>query len=501
MKNCTINLIDEVNCIIKGLTEEHYEHFYESYGFLAKGYFFNPKYTLGIWDGKIRFFKKTGNTYIHLLNEIIPFLIELEYKINVIDNREKTKIIPPLIDKNYFSNYKDKDNNEPYVLRYYQVDSVNSVLKDNGGIIIAGTGAGKTLINAAIIDSYGKFGLKTITVVPNQDLIFQTINQFKILELDVGEFSGSKKDLNHLHIVSTWQTLQNTPEVLKMFNVIVIDEAHGAKATILYKLLTEYAEHIIYRFGLTGTLPKDKVDELNVKITLGEVKYTIKASDLIEQNILSSLNIDIIQFDENVEEEWKKYKIECDIINKTPKTYKQFKDDYSCNFSDEKLLLENNKIRSEFISKYIIELQNKEKGNVFCLVNNIKFGKKLTKLVPNSKFVYGKDSQKIRQTVYDLFKTNNNITVFATVSIASLGLNIPRIFNLVYIDIGKSFIRIIQTIGRGLRKAKDKHHICVTDITSDYKYCNKHLRERIKYYNEAKYPYKKYIVKYKNDVE
>ena len=138
------------------------------------------------------------------------------------------------------------------------------------------------------------------------------------------------------------------------------------------------------------------------------------------------------------------------------------------------------------------------KGNVFCLVDGINFGKKLAKLIPDAVFVYGKDKKTARKQIYDLFRDNDNLVIIATVNIASTGLDIARIFNLMFIDVGKSFIRVIQTIGRGLRKAPDKDHVDVTDICTDLKYGKKHVRERIKYYNEALYPHKKRKIDYTN---
>ena len=70
-----------------------------------------------------------------------------------------------------------------------------------------------------------------------------------------------------------------------------------------------------------------------------------------------------------------------------------------------------------------------------------------------------------------------------------MGINIPRIFNLVLVEPGKSFIRVIQSIGRGIRKAEDKDHVEIWDITSTAKFSKRHLTERKKFYNEARYPY------------
>ena len=136
------------------------------------------------------------------------------------------------------------------------------------------------------------------------------------------------------------------------------------------------------------------------------------------------------------------------------------------------------------------------KGNVFCLVDGVQNGKKLAGMIEGAIFVYGKDKAKARKQIYDLFRDNNNLVIIATIHIASTGLNIKRIFHMMAIDVGKSFIRIIQTIGRGLRKAPDKDSVEFTDVCSDLEYSRRHLTERKKFYREAKYPHKVKKIEY-----
>jgi superfamily II DNA or RNA helicase len=105
----------------------------------------------------------------------------------------------------------------------------------------------------------------------------------------------------------------------------------------------------------------------------------------------------------------------------------------------------------QYLADMIIEISDKPKGNVLCLVSSIKFGKMLTKLIDGAEFLYGAIEVSDREDVYDKFKTEDHMKVIANAQIAATGLNIPRIFNLMYIDMGKSFIRTIQAIGRGFR--------------------------------------------------
>lgn len=491
-RTCKIKILNEVECVFIGMHPDHIGYFYEEYAAHAANYFFNPKFKLGQWDGKIRYFHKTGKTYVKLLDEIIPKVIALGYKIQIDDQRDTLVVDPPPIDEDFFSHIIDPATGGPWKMRPYQVGLVNALMAHGGGVGIAGTGGGKTSMTAALALSYEKAaGFKSVIIVPDKNLTNQTVSEYKYFELDVGEYSGTKKDLSHQHIVSTWQSLQNNPEVIQNFNMVIVDECHGLRGNVLTKLLNEYGSKISYRFGVTGTLPKDETDALSVKIAVGTVQYTIPAHQLIEEGYLSNLHIDIIQHDIDLTSQYKDFLTE----NPIPRpTYKQYKDSYFPDWSSEKKFLQTNELRLQWIADYVSICGEQNKGNVLCLVNGVKVGKKLSSMVPGSHFVYGEDDMKTRKEIYDLFKDNDNVIVFATVNIASTGLNIPRIFNLIYIDAGKSFIRTIQSIGRALRKAHDKDFARISDICSDLKYSKRHLRERIKYYNEAKYPNKKRVI-------
>jgi superfamily II DNA or RNA helicase len=480
VKQVRITIQNEVNCIVSGLLPDHLEYFYNDFAVFAEGYFFQPKFKLHLWDGKIHYFHKDGKTFTMMLERIIPKVVAFGYKVILNDQRLSLGLEPPYIDATYFSYVNDPKTGEPWIIRPYQVDAINLCLQHGNGVIIAGTGAGKTVINAAICDGYGKLGARTITIVPNTTLIDQTVAWFDYYGMDVGEYSGESKDYkDHTHVISTWQALQYHPEIIRDFNVLIVDECHGAKAKVLGKLIGEHGQKISYRFGLTGTLPKDKGQVMAIKCALGDVRYTIPAHKLIADGYLATLDISIMQLDDKT------------VLTALDVPDGQFKD-----YDMEVDWMHIHEPRIEWISEFLIEKSQQHKGNVLCLVNNIAFGKKLHRLLPGSHFVYGKDKKKARKQVYDLFENNDNLTVVATVNVAGVGLSIDRIFNLIYIDGGKSFIRTIQAIGRGLRKAVDKDHVNVTDICGNLKHSKKHLNERVKYYKEARYPFKKYSVQY-----
>ena len=469
---CRIVIQNEVHCVINGLRTSDTNNFYEDYGMFAANYFFSPKYKLGSWDGKIRFFSKTGKTLVYLLDEIVPQLVKLGYKVEIEDQRKGPYVNIEPISADIFS-HLIRDG-EPMSLRYYQVEAVNALLADGKGLIEAATSAGKTWITAALAWALGLHNLRTITIVPSTSLVIQTIADFRKAGLDVGEYTGSAKELDHAHIISTWQAIKNHPHLMGTFQCVIVDEVHQAKSKVLNELLNVHGFDIPYRFGLTGTIPKDNADQMTILSALGNIKYQIPAHELIDGDFISSVNVNLIALHENHPE------------------------GYFPDFTSEKMYLQSRIERGAWIADAIIEKSELPLGNTFVLVSSVTMGKKLQKMIPNSVFLYGKDAAADRKLVYDLFETNNNMVVIATVHIAGTGLSIDRIFHLFLIDIGKSFTRVIQAIGRSLRKGKDKDHAEVYDICSDLKYSKRHMNMRVVYYKEARYPTKKQLIKYRS---
>jgi superfamily II DNA or RNA helicase len=448
---CHIILRDEVNCNIQGLKSFHREVLIKDWSLTVEGAYFMPAYKIGAWDGKIQYVKSNGNTYIHLLEDIVPWIVGLGYKIQLIDKR-KNKIHPEEIDSNFLKGV---------ALRYYQVDAVNEALKHGHGIMVLATAAGKTYINAALVKAYEPF--RSLTIVPNADLVRQTAASFQKVGLDTGFYYGKKKELEHQHIVGTWQAIKNKEEILKDFQVAVVDEVHGAKAAVLFRMLTEkYGARIQYRFGMTGTLPKPKADKTAIKSALGPKIYELKAKELIDKGYLANLEITIAQLQDCITEHM--------------------------TWDAEKAFLTRNKKRLAAISKLIISVS--ENGNTLVLVESIKAGQTLQAFIPGSIFLHGATDNDDRAEEYESFEKTDNKIVIATYGIARAGISIDRIFNMVLVDGGKAFVRAIQSIGRGLRKAADKHHVNVLDICSNGKYSQKHMKERVRYYKEAQYPYR-----------
>lgn len=494
---CKIRLLDEVYAAVVGLHGDHQEILYKKYSIPAPNYFFNPLYKLGRWDGKVHFFQTNGKTYIYLLEEILPRVIQMGYEIVIEDLRGMTTQPPDSVDANMFAHIMHPLTGKPIILRHYQIDGINTLIEHGYGIVRASTAAGKTILCTGLCQRYGEVGVKTLTIVPSQDLIRQTKQMYIHCGLDTGEYSGTYKTLDHQHIVSTWQALKNNPKIIEMFQLVLVDECHGAKGKQLQEILTKHAAKVPFRFGVTGTLPPDPSDLMQVHVALGPVRFTITAAELINEGTLAAPHIDIIQLEEDLKNEYAQFCANQSPTDKPP-TYTQYKDQYLPDFSSEKAYLHRRKPRMEWIASYIQAKADKKKGNVLCFVDSIPFGRKLAALIPGAIFVNGQDikTPAKRREVYDRFEHEDNLIVIVTVNIAGTGLDIPRIFNLITIDLGKSFIRVIQAVGRSLRKAHDKDTVMVSDICGDLKYSKKHLRERTNYYTDAGYPYKKHKIDY-----
>ena len=165
------------------------------------------------------------------------------------------------------------------------------------------------------------------------------------------------------------------------------------------------------------------------------------------------------------------------------------------NYAQELKWLVTDPTRIQHISEIIKSLS--ANGNTLVLIDRIATGEMLADLNDDWVFVSGSMKQKDRQTEYDEVSDSDNKVIVATYGVAAVGLNIPRIFNLVMLEPGKSFVRVVQSIGRGIRKASDKDYLNVVDLTSNLKYSKRHLTKRKAFYKEQGFPFKVTKLEYK----
>ena len=474
---CKIIINDEVNVKIEGLPVEIRRKIANKMKFSVPYARYLPQYKLGRWDGKVGFFGLGGNGYVNHLDTIINILQESGVEIEEIDDkRQKVDLQFDKIDKDYFANKTWPKGHlcegQNIELRDYQVDVVNNFLKEPQSLQEVATGAGKTIITACLSSLCEKFG-RTVVIVPNKSLVTQTEEDYVNVGLDVGVYFGDRKELNKTHTICTWQSLNildkkdkagestlSLATFLDGVKTVIIDEVHQAKADVLKKLLTHHLKNSPIRWGLTGTVPKEQFEFQSILAGIGPVVNQISAKELQDKGVLSKCHVNIVQLlDTNV--------------------YK--------NYQEELKYLTTNKKRLEYMGKLITKIS--ATGNTLILIDRLTAGKELQTLIPNSVFIQGETKLEDRKEQYDEISSANNKVIIATYGVASVGINIPRIFNLVLIEPGKSFVRVIQSIGRGIRKAKDKDFVQIWDITSTCKFAKRHLTHRKKFYKEANYPF------------
>jgi superfamily II DNA or RNA helicase len=478
MATARIVIKDEVNVKIDGLDLDTRKKLVKKFKYFQQSAKYQPSYRLGRWDGCVGFFGLGGTTYVSLLDQVLPIIESEGYYIEVDDERTSVPLEFSKIKEDFWGNQcwpkGHRFEGEPIRLRDDQVDTVNVFLENPQALQEIATGAGKTIMTATLSKICEKYG-RTITVVPNKSLVEQTEEDFINVGLDVGVYYGDRKDLDKTHTICTWQSLNvldkktkngeadliTLAEFLEGVSTVIIDEVHQAKAEVLKNLLTQNLRNAPIRWGLTGTVPKDSLEFESIRCSLGNVVGRVSAYELQQKGVLSTCHVNIVQT-----QEWKEFK----------------------SYPEELKYLVTDKDRVEFLAKRIKQIA--ETGNALVLVDRIETGKMLKEYFGDEvAFISGAMKTTDRKDEYDEIATSDNTITIATYGVAAVGINIPRIFNLILLEPGKSFVRVIQSIGRGIRKAKDKDFVNIWDFTANTKYAKRHLTERKKFYKDAQYPF------------
>jgi len=348
------------------------------------------------------------------------------------------------------------------------VDSPNMYYDSNGVV------HHNTLITAILSHKVQPYG-RSIVIVPTKDLVTQTEEDYINMGLDVGVYFGDRKEYRKTHTICTWQSLEvlskkSKEEELEVDietffeNVVcvIVDEVHKAKADVLRKLLSTYLANAPIRWGLTGTMPEEEADKVGVVACIGPLLGKINTKELQDLGILAKLHVNVWQLQD---------------LGETAFT----------NYQAELKWLTTSQARLKFLAKSVIEMS--ESGNTLILVDRVQTGEMLQSLIPDSIFVSGKMKSKDRKDEYKEVQEVDGKVIIATYGVASTGINIVRIYNLVLFEAGKSFVRVIQSIGRGIRVAPDKDFVNVYDVCSNCKFSKRHLTRRKVFYKEAEYPF------------
>ena len=478
---------DEVNIKFEGLSLDARKKLTNTFKYEIPYARYHPAFKLGRWDGMVSLFGLGGNGYLNQLEKILSILADMNIDVDELEDLRSTPTLSfPIVIETYWADLGKvwpkghQQAGQPIMLRDYQVDAINKFLTNTQSLQEIATGAGKTITTATLSHLAEKYG-RTITIVPNKSLVEQTEEDFISVGLDVGVYYGDRKDLKKTHTICTWQSLNildkksknheheivTLAEFLDGVKTIIVDEVHMAKAEVLKNLLTQNLCNAPIRWGLTGTVPKEKFEYEQIFASIGPVIGGIKAHELQEMGVLSNCHVNVVQMIDLPE-------------------FRSYPEELKYLVTDEDRMI--------YISKLIKQIS--ETGNTLVLVNRIDSGKFLINELEDAVFISGEVKTKDRKEEYDEVKTSSEKIIVATYGVAAVGINIPRIFNLVLLEPGKSFVRVIQSIGRGIRKADDKDFVQIWDITAASKYAKRHLTERKKFYKEAKYDYSIQKVKY-----
>lgn len=453
----------------------------EFFTFEVPGAKFMPTVRNRLWDGRVRLFSPgTGKIYYGLLPYVQKFLKDQGYQVELTDDFDNEKVDPKFTYQFVRSIEKGK-----FRARDYQLKAIHNIIQNHRGLILSPTGSGKSFIIYALVRYFlHLFGHeKILIVVPTTSLVEQMYSDFA----DYGWFpdehchklyAGSEKNTKKEVIISTWQSIYKLDKrYFNQFGAVFVDEAHLAKAKSLTGIMTKL-HNCKHRIGLTGTLDGTEVHRLVLEGLFSVHEKVTTTSELIERKELSNIHIRVL-----VLEHTKR--------NKTlmkGKTYQQEMEYISTHLK-----------RNLFIRNLVCDL----KGNTLVLAQYIE-----KQLMPLCQMIedYSDENRKIylihgatptddREEVRRLVEKNDNCIIVASYGTFSTGINIKRIHNIVFASPYKSQIKVLQSIGRGLRLSSDKEQLTLFDLADDIQYNNKvnytlkHLTDRISIYNEQGFDY------------
>lgn len=452
--------------------------------FTVPGMQFMPAVRNKVWDGKIRLFNPmTKRIYSGLLPHVERFCKERDYNLVVADDFAADEFSMSQAYQ-FIESLKLK-----LTPRDYQIDAFVHAIRNRRALLLSPTASGKSLIIYLLTQYLQK---KTLIIVPTVSLVQQMNGDFKEYGYD-GEChlitAGVDKESEEDIVISTWQSIYKMPKKwFEQFDVIIGDEAHLFKAKSLTSIMTKMIG-TKYRFGFTGTLDDAQTHKLVLEGLFGAVEKVTTTAELIENKTLSDFRIKCIalQYPDHVKQAQSKNK-----------------------YQEEVEFLVLNEARNKFIRNLALSL----KGNTLLLYNFVeKHGKPLHKNIKAAidksvdkrsiYFVSGEVKGDEREQIRHIVEQEDDAIIVASYGTFSTGVNIKRLHNIVFCSPSKSRIRVLQSIGRGLRTGDGKDMATLFDIADNLTWKSKsnftldHFAERLKMYNDEKFDYKMYRVKIK----
>jgi superfamily II DNA or RNA helicase len=451
----------------------------DQFTFDVPGAKFMPQYRSRHWDGKIRLFNiNNGEIYLGLLYKIIEFCQDYNYTFEL--QNSKFYGLPGELNEDIslegVTDYMNSIcSHEP---RDYQIKGVHDSLKYKRKLIISPTASGKSLMIYSIVRYFTENGNNTLLIVPTTSLVEQMYKDFCDYGWNAEQYcyrvyGGNDRVSDKQVTISTWQSIYKLDKsFFKKFDVVIGDEAHQFKSKSLISIMSKLLD-TKYRFGFTGTLDGTQTHKLVLEGLFGPSYKLIKTDELIKQGYLSKLDIKVLLL-----------KHDSHKLN---------------DYEEEVQYLITHEVRNKFIKNLVIQL----KGNSLVLFNRVEtHGKPLYELINSSVdksrkifFIHGGVDTEERELVRQITEEEVDAIIVASYGTFSTGINIKNLHNVVFASPSKSRIRNLQSIGRVLRKGKEKVSATLYDIADDITHNNKknytlnHLIERIKIYNEENFDY------------
>ena len=475
---------NEVYLILSELSSSENQELADFFTFEVPGAKFMPMYRNRIWDGKIRLFSPaSGEIYFGLLPYIIEFCKNNNVKYTIEEGVEDERNVVDKVVRGFIKSLKPKSKGKSLKVRDYQIEAVRLAISRNRALLVSPTASGKSLIIYALVRYYQLSGHRTLILVPTTSLVEQMYTDFEDYGWSSGTYcqkvyQGYTTKIEKDVVISTWQSIYKMPrKYFEQFGCVIGDEAHMFKAKSLTGIMTKLHQ-CKYRFGLTGTLDGSQTHKLVLEGLFGTAEKVVSTKELIDKKTLAKLKIKCIVLKHPTKKERMDYVEEMDYI-----------------------------VSRESRNKFILDLCKNISGNTLCLFQLVeKHGKILhdgMKGGENVYFVYGGTDTEQREKIRGLVEGHTKSTTIASYGTFSTGINIRNINNIVLASPSKSKIRVLQSIGRGLRTSSTKDSILIFDIADDISYGERrnftlnHFFERINIYNEEQFNYEISKVKIK----
>jgi len=477
---------NEVYLVLDDMTDSTRQELTQFFTFEVPGASFMPSFRNKMWDGKIRLFSPaTGEIYVGLLQYIRGFCRKNGIDYILEEGVENERVIVRQVVRDFIKSLKPKSGGKSLKVRDYQIDAVHHAIARNRALLVSPTASGKSLIIYSLVRYYHMMGLKTLILVPTTSLVEQMYSDFEDYGWSSGTYcqrvyQGHSSKVEKDVVISTWQSIYKLPKkYFEQFGCVIGDEAHMFKAKSLTGIMTKLHQ-CMYRYGLTGTLDGTQTHQLVLEGLFGPVEKVITTKQLIDNKSLANLKIKcIILKHENIRERM--------------------------NYAEELQFLGEHERRNAFLAELLMHLP----GNTLCLYQLVeKHGKLLHEAVKESQseeifddklrkvfFIYGKTSTTEREEIRAIVEGETNSITIASYGTFSTGINIRNIHNIVLASPSKSRIRVLQSIGRGLRVSENKDSVLIFDIADDMTFRNQsnftlnHFQERIQIYNTEQFNY------------